>query len=101
MGASTIKETIYGERFKHCEHLRRMGADIEVGSSRATFTGPSKLFASKVEATDLRGGASMVIAALLADGVTEIDEIYHIDRGYDKIDEKLNSLGAKMWRETK
>ncbi len=101
VGASTIKETIYGERFKHCEHLRRMGAEIEVGSSRATITGPSKLFASKVEATDLRGGASMVIAALLADGVTEIDEIYHIDRGYDKIDEKLNSLGAKMWREEK
>lgn len=100
-GVSRVKETIYGERFKHCEHLRRMGADIKVSSSKATIEGPHKLFASKVEATDLRGGASMVVAALMAEGVTEISEIYHIDRGYDKIDEKLTSLGANMWREEK
>lgn len=99
-GASTIKETIYRERFKHCEELQRMGADIQVVPSQAIIHGPKNLFASKVEATDLRGGASMVVAALMAEGVTEISEIYHIDRGYDGIDEKLNSLGAKMWRET-
>ena len=100
-GSSKIKETIYGERFKHCEHLRRMGANIDVGSSKATIHGPSNLFGARVEATDLRGGASMVIAGLMAEGITEISEIYHIDRGYDQIDDKLKTLGAKMWREEK
>ena len=78
-----------------------MGANIDVGSSKATIHGPSNLFGARVEATDLRGGASMVIAGLMAEGITEISEIYHIDRGYDQIDDKLKTLGAKMWREEK
>ncbi|CAM3695288.1 UDP-N-acetylglucosamine 1-carboxyvinyltransferase [Erysipelothrix urinaevulpis] len=99
-GSSNIKETIYAERFKHCEELQRMGADITILPSQAIINGPKSLYGSKVEATDLRGGASMVIAGLMADGITEIHEVYHIDRGYHNIDEKLEALGAKMWRET-
>lgn len=100
-GASKVKETIYQERFKHCEMLGRMGADIDHVSSNAIIHGPTKLFGNKVEATDLRAGASMVVAALMADGITEIEEVYHIDRGYAGIVEKLTSLGAKIWRDKK
>ena len=78
-----------------------MGAKIHVNMPQANITGPTELFGSKVEATDLRCGASLVIAGLMADGITEIDEIYHIDRGYDNLDDKLNALGAKIWREDK
>ena len=99
VGNSSIKETIYGERFKHCEELQRMGADIQVFPSQAIIKGPSRLFGSKVSAMDLRGGISLVVAGLMSDGVTEIDEIYHIERGYDHLDEKLKGLGAKIWRE--
>ncbi len=97
-GDSRIIETIYSERFKHCVELQRMGADIEVGPSNSLIHGPSKLFGERVTATDLRCGASLVIAGLLAEGITEIHEIYHIDRGYDDLDGKLNALGAKIRR---
>ncbi len=99
-GASTVKETIYAERFKHTAELQRMGATISVGTAQATITGVTPLFGNKVTATDLRAGASLVIAGLMADGITEIHDIYHIDRGYDEIDSKLKALGAKFWRET-
>ncbi|QIK68993.1 UDP-N-acetylglucosamine 1-carboxyvinyltransferase [Erysipelothrix sp. HDW6C] len=98
-GPSNVKETIYAERFKHCAELQRMGANIGVHPAQATITGPTPLFGSKVVATDLRCGASLVVAGLMADGVTEIHEVYHIDRGYDDIDNKLTALGAKFWRE--
>ena len=98
-GQSYIKETIYAERFKHCAELQRMGANIQVLPSAASIIGPSKLYGDRVTATDLRCGASLVIAGLIAEGVTEIHEIYHIDRGYENLDGKLVALGAKIWRE--
>ena len=98
-GTSTVKETIYPERFKHCNELHRLGANITVQPGLANIHGPSELFGNKVVATDLRCGASLVIAGLLAEGVTEISEVYHIDRGYDDLVGKLTSLGAKIWRE--
>lgn len=97
-GDSKIFETIYAERFKHCMELQRMGAEIEVGPANSLIKGPKKLYGDKVTATDLRCGASLVIAGLIAEGVTEIHEIYHIDRGYDDLDGKLNALGAKIRR---
>ena len=98
-GISNIKETIYAERFKHCAELQRMGANIQILPSASSVIGPSKLFGDRVIATDLRCGASLVIAGLIAEGVTEIREIYHIDRGYENLDGKLCALGAKIWRE--
>lgn len=98
-GQSTITETIYKERFKHCDELNKMGADIDVHEASAFIHGYTKLYGSRVRATDLRCGAALVVAGLMADGVTEIHDIYHIDRGYDNLDEKLNELGAKVWRE--
>ena len=97
-GQSVVTETIYTERFKHCAELNKMGADIDVHTPSAFINGKTKLHGSKVTATDLRCGAGLVIAALMADGVTEIHDIYHIDRGYDNLDGKLAHLGAKMWR---
>lgn len=98
-GVSTIRETIYTERFKHCNELQRMGAEIQLQVAQASITGPSQLYGSKVEATDLRCGASLVIAGLLGEGVTEISEVYHIDRGYDDLVGKLKTLGVNIWRE--
>jgi UDP-N-acetylglucosamine 1-carboxyvinyltransferase len=98
-GDSVVKETIYAERFKHTVELQRMGATIERSQGQAVIKGPSKLYGDKVTATDLRCGASLVIAGLIADGITEIHDVYHIDRGYDDIDGKLQALGAKIWRE--
>lgn len=98
-GQSSIWDTIYGERFKHCIELQRMGANIQVNQSRASINGPTKLFGDTVTATDLRAGASLVIAGLVAQGITTIREVYHIDRGYEKIDENLRALGARIWRE--
>ncbi len=98
-GESRIRETIYTERFKHCVELQRMGADIDIIQGGAIVHGPSKLYGTKVAATDLRCGAAMVIAGLMAEGVTEIHNVYHIDRGYSEIDKKLETLGAKIWRE--
>lgn len=100
-GASTVKETIYPERFKHCHELQRLGANINWSSSQSTIQGATPLFGGKVEATDLRCGASLVVAGLMAEGVTEISRVYHIDRGYDDLDGKLTNLGAKIWREEK
>jgi len=98
-GKSIIKETIYVERFKHCQELQRMGADIDLIPATAFINGPSALFGDKVTATDLRCGAALVIAGLIAEGITEIHNVYHIDRGYDNIDQKLKNLGAVIWRE--
>ena len=98
-GNSRVKDTIYKERFKHCVELQRMGADIEVGNGFCVVNGPTKLYGDKVTATDLRCGASLVIAGLLAEGETEIHDVYHIDRGYDNIDVKLRNLGADITRD--
>ena len=97
-GDSKVIETIYTERFKHCVELQRMGADIEIGQGNCVVKGVTRLYGDVVTATDLRCGASLVVAGLIADGITEIHEIYHIDRGYDDLDGKLNALGAKITR---
>lgn len=98
-GQSMVRETIYTERFKHCAELQRMGANIIVGQGQALINGATPLYGAKVTATDLRCGASLVVAGLIADGVTTIHDSYHIDRGYDNLDTKLIELGAKIWRE--
>lgn len=98
-GQSVVTETIYTERFKHCYELNKMGADIDVRVPSSFINGPTPLYGTSVTATDLRCGACLVIAALMAEGVTEIHDVYHIDRGYEDLDGKLTSLGANLWRE--
>ncbi|MDO4414243.1 MAG: UDP-N-acetylglucosamine 1-carboxyvinyltransferase [Erysipelotrichaceae bacterium] len=98
-GEGRVNETIYIERFKHCLELEKMGADIELIPAGAIIKGPTRLYGTKVSATDLRCGAAMIVAGLMADGITSIDNVYHIDRGYSEIDRKLSTLGAKIWRE--
>ena len=100
-GESKVEDTIYPERFKHCYELTKMGANIEVRNGEADIEGPTPLGGTEVVATDLRCGAAMVVAGLIADGVTKISDIYHIDRGYSELDKKLTALGAKIWREDK
>ncbi|MBI3187127.1 MAG: UDP-N-acetylglucosamine 1-carboxyvinyltransferase [Gammaproteobacteria bacterium] len=97
-GAGTVVETIFENRFMHVQELQRMGADIEVQGHTAIVRGVEKLTAAPVMATDLRASASLVLAALAAEGETEVQRIYHIDRGYELIEEKLASLGARIRR---
>jgi len=97
-GVGIITETIFENRFMHVQELQRMGADIKLESNTAICTGVKKLTAAPVMATDLRASASLVIAALAAQGSTKVDRIYHIDRGYDHIEEKLSQLGAVIRR---
>jgi UDP-N-acetylglucosamine 1-carboxyvinyltransferase len=97
-GASTITETIFENRFMHVQELKRMGADIEVEGNTAVIKGVPKLEGTNVMATDLRASASLVIAALVAEGETLIDRIYHLDRGYEHIEEKLSQVGARIRR---
>lgn len=98
-GTSIVTDTIYTARFKHIDELRRMNAKVKVEGSAAIVTGTEKLEGAKVKVTDLRAGAALIIAGLMADGITEITEIDHIDRGYEDITENLRRLGAKIWRE--
>ncbi|RKL67981.1 UDP-N-acetylglucosamine 1-carboxyvinyltransferase [Salipaludibacillus neizhouensis] len=100
VGASMVTDTIYNARFKHIDELRRMGASIKVEGRTALVNGGSALQGAKVRASDLRAGASLVVAGLMADGITEITGVDHIDRGYASLEEKLKGLGAKIWRET-
>jgi UDP-N-acetylglucosamine 1-carboxyvinyltransferase len=93
-GTGVITETIFENRFMHVQELQRMGADIKLESNTAICRGVQKLMGAPVMATDLRASASLVIAALAAEGSTKVDRIYHIDRGYDHIEEKLSQLGA-------
>ena len=97
-GTGTITETIFENRFMHVPELARMGANIQVDGHTAIVTGVAKLQAAPVMATDLRASMSLVLAALVADGETRIDRIYHIDRGYERVEEKLRGLGAKIER---
>jgi UDP-N-acetylglucosamine 1-carboxyvinyltransferase len=97
-GTSIITENIFENRFMHASELMRMGADIRIDGSRAIVVGKRKLTAATVIASDLRASASLVLAALVADGTTVIDRIYHLDRGYEKIEEKLQSVGAQIER---
>jgi len=94
-----ITDTIYQARLKHIDELRRMNANIKVEGGSVIVSGPVRLEGAKVKASDLRAGASLVIAGLMANGITEITGLEHIDRGYEKITDKLTSLGAYVWRE--
>jgi UDP-N-acetylglucosamine 1-carboxyvinyltransferase len=97
-GTSAVTETVFPQRFMHVAELKRMGANIELDGHRATIHGVERLSGAPVMASDLRASAALVLAALPADGVTEINRVYHIDRGYEAIDEKLNGLGAHIER---
>ena len=98
-GSSVVTDTIYGARFKHIDELSRMNADIKVEGRSAIINGPVQLNGAKVKASDLRAGAALIIAGLLAEGITEITGLEHIDRGYSFIVDKLSGLGATIWRE--
>ena len=97
-GTSVITETVFESRFMHVEEFRRMGADIRVEGNRAVVTGPARLAGAPVMASDLRASAGLVLAGLAAEGVTEVLRVYHLDRGYERIEEKLRGLGAKIER---
>lgn len=99
-GRSTIVETIFENRFMHLHELRRMGADIELDGNIATIIGKNELMGAPVMATDLRASAGLVLAGLVAQGETLIDRVYHIDRGYECIEEKFMQLGADIHRVT-
>ncbi len=97
-GVSSITEKIFENRFKYVNEIKKMGADIIVNGSVAIVNGVGKLYASKIRATDLRAGAAMIIAGLVAEGTTEVYELQHIDRGYDNIVNRLKLLGADIVR---
>lgn len=97
-GTATIVETVFENRFMHVQELQRMGADIEVEGNTAIIRGVKKLSGAPVMATDLRASASLIMAGLVAEGETEVQRIYHIDRGYEIIEEKLSLLGANIRR---
>jgi UDP-N-acetylglucosamine 1-carboxyvinyltransferase len=97
-GTSVITETIFENRFMHALELVRMGAEIAVEGRRAVVRGRTPLSGASVQASDLRASASLVLAGLAAEGETLIDRVYHIDRGYERIEEKLSRLGARIRR---
>ncbi|MBO5779002.1 MAG: UDP-N-acetylglucosamine 1-carboxyvinyltransferase [Clostridia bacterium] len=97
-GVSRLTEGVWDNRFRYTEELRRMGADIQINGKTATITGGNPLHGTSVRAVDLRGGAAMVIAGLVADGQTSIDDIHLIERGYDNLIGKLSAVGADIWR---
>lgn len=97
-GLSVITETIFENRFIHVSELQRMGADITVSGNSAVVRGIRQLSGAPVMATDLRASASLILAGLAADGTTEVSRVYHLDRGYEQIEEKLSALGARIER---
>jgi UDP-N-acetylglucosamine 1-carboxyvinyltransferase len=97
-GVSQVKENIFENRFMHVQELVRMGANIKVDGNTATIVGPAKLSAAAVMCSDLRASASLVLAALVADGESILDRVYHMDRGYERIEEKLRGVGAQIRR---
>jgi UDP-N-acetylglucosamine 1-carboxyvinyltransferase len=97
-GAGVINETIFENRFMHVQELQRLGADIRVDGHTAVVRGVERLSGAPVMATDLRASASLILAGLVAEGETVVDRIYHLDRGYDRIEAKLSALGARIRR---
>ena len=97
-GTSVITETVFESRFMHVEELRRMGADIRVEGNRLVVTGCKKLTGAPVMASDLRASAGLIVAGLAAEGMTQVQRVYHLDRGYERIEEKLRALGADVRR---
>ncbi|WP_338752026.1 UDP-N-acetylglucosamine 1-carboxyvinyltransferase [Bacillus sp. FJAT-52991] len=98
-GSAIVTDTIYSARFKHVDELRRMNANMKVEGRSAVINGPVQLQGAKVKASDLRAGAALVIAGLMAEGITEVTGLEHIDRGYSRLVEKLSDIGAELWRE--
>ena len=97
-GKSSVKETIFENRFMHVQELNRMGTDITINGTTALINGVDSISGAQVMATDLRASASLILAGLIAKGETIVDRIYHIDRGYERIEEKLSNLGAEIIR---
>ena len=97
-GVSNIYETVFENRFMHVQELNRMGCNIQINGNQAIIEGVDSLYGAEVMATDLRASASLILAGLCAKGETKVDRIYHIDRGYERIEEKLNYLGANIIR---
>ena len=97
-GQATVVETVFENRFMHVQELQRMGADLQIESNTVVCNGVDKLTSAPVMATDLRASAALVLSALVAEGETTVERIYHIDRGYECIEEKLQQLGAKIRR---
>ncbi len=97
-GTSTIEERLFENRFMHVSELQRLGANIKLNGHTATIIGPSELSGTDVMATDLRASSAMVIAANIAEGITQVHRIYHLDRGYENLEKKLGDLGAKIER---
>jgi UDP-N-acetylglucosamine 1-carboxyvinyltransferase len=97
-GTAMVTETIFENRFMHVQELKRLGADIEVEGNTAVVKGVPQLTGAVVMATDLRASASLVVAGLIASGTTTVDRVYHLDRGYERIEEKLSTLGARIKR---
>jgi UDP-N-acetylglucosamine 1-carboxyvinyltransferase len=97
-GVSQVTENIFENRFMHVQELVRMGANIKVEGNSATVLGPARLSAAAVMCSDLRASASLVLAALVADGESILDRVYHMDRGYERIEEKLRGVGAQIRR---
>ena len=97
-GESSVTENIFPQRFMHVSELKRMGAAIDLDGATANIRGVDNLSGAPVMASDLRASAALILAGLLADGTTEISRVYHIDRGYEMIDEKLEELGARIER---
>ncbi len=98
-GTSRISETVFENRFMHVCELQRMGADIQIDGHSAIIRGAEQMTGAPVMATDLRASASLILAGLAAQNTTEVSRIYHLDRGYEKIEKKLAALGANIWRE--
>jgi UDP-N-acetylglucosamine 1-carboxyvinyltransferase len=97
-GTGTITETVFENRFMHVQELQRLGADIRLKGNTAFVRGVPRLTGAPIMATDLRASASLVLAGLVAEGTTTVDRVYHIDRGYEIIEEKLSALGARIKR---
>lgn len=99
-GSSVITDTIYLDRFKHVPELNRLGADIKLERNRALVRGQDQLVGAPVMSTDIRASAALVLGGLMASGRTEISRVYHLDRGYEQIEEKFKHLGARIWRQS-
>ncbi|MDP2606791.1 MAG: UDP-N-acetylglucosamine 1-carboxyvinyltransferase, partial [Deltaproteobacteria bacterium] len=97
-GVSVITETIFENRFMHAQELDRMGADIRLEGNRAVVRGVKELSGAPVMASDLRASVALILAGLVASGTTEISRVYHLDRGYERIEQKLSKLGARIER---
>ena len=97
-GSSVITDTVYHDRFSHVPELNRFGANIKLENNTAFVRGIDELIGAPVMSTDIRASASLIVAGLAAKGQTVVSRVYHIDRGYEKIEEKFRSLGANIWR---